>query len=169
MPRRRTPTPWDDARVIEWILTSCAVLALAGAGSSWWWAASARAARDEALAVAGQTRQALADLARPAAASTAPALPEPPADPVPLALEPGTGVTWRLRNISPGALVIENLANPGDFVRRPFDALPAALAAGDTTEVTLVGAWGHPLPAAMDLRLAGVDRIVRVPLPSGIG
>ncbi len=169
MPRRRTPTPWDDARVTEWILTSCAVLALAGAGASWWWAASARAARDEALAVAGQTRQALAGLSGPATADPAPVPPEAAVDPVPLALEPGTGVTWRLRNTSPGALVIENLANPGDFVRRPFDALPAALAAGDTTDVTLVGAWGHPLPAAMDLRLAGVDRIVRVPLPSGIG
>jgi len=169
MPRRRTLTPWDDARVTEWILTSCAILALAAAGASWWWAASARAARDEALAVAEQARQSLADLSRPATADLAQAVPEQPAEPAPLALEPGTGVTWRLRNTSPDDLVIENLANPGDFVRRPFDTLPAAVPAGGTTDVTLVGVWGHPLPAAIDLRLAGVDPVVRVPLPSGIG
>ena len=146
----------------EWILVSCAAVALLAAVFSGAKARLALRARDEAVAAARQAQEILEEFARPTDAT------EPAPGPVVvewLVLEPDQGVRWRLRNTSDREVVIEALANPGDFVRRPFDDLPAVIPPQGVTPVILAAVWGHPVPALMELSLRDAEDTVRVAIP----
>jgi hypothetical protein len=91
------------------------------------------------------------------------------AGPGPLALEPGSGVVWRVRNTTGDEVGIERLHNAGNFVRKPFEVLPVVIPGHDAVDVTLVSVWGHPLPRAIEVVLSGSDAVVPLPIPSDAG
>lgn len=93
--------------------------------------------RAQALAAEPVTRTAAGPATR------TPADPAPPlAGPGPLALEHGSGVVWRLRNTTGDEVGIERLHNAGEFVRRPFEALPVVIPPNGAVDITLVAVWG---------------------------
>lgn len=140
----------------------CAVLSLGGAAFSWWRANASRKARDESKAAAERAEATLVEVGRQTRALEELAA---TARPDPLVFERDSGVLWRLRNTTSMGIAIERLENTGDFVQAPFGLLPVVIQPKGAIEVTLLGVWGQPVPATMELRIRGQDGTLRVPIP----
>ncbi len=146
----------------DWIVAVFTALSVIGAGFSWWKANASRKSRDESKAAAVRAKDTLAEVRRQTVALEDVAAAVRPA---PLVFEHDSGVIWRLRNTTGQEIAIERLENLDSFLRAPLDLLPLVIQPNDAAEVTLMGAYGKPIPPTMELRIRGRDDILRVPIP----
>ena len=147
-------------------MVACTVVSLGGGAFSWWRANLSRKARDESVAAARRAEETLREIRRQTSALETLAA---AVTPDPLVLEHDTGILWRMRNTTLLEIGIERLENASEFVHKPFEWLPVVIPSKGAVGITLVGVWGNPVPATMELRLRGSAEIFRVPIPGGEG